>query len=443
MPTKKKSAKEEAAKKKATADEASDEASDDEENGEEAKAAEDEAPSTNGQPSDEEATDEKAAGEDAQDDDSEGEDKQRASEDAPAPEDVEAASEVPDEPVRLELEFETYPAGAFDHDDLGLDEDEVLEMYRSMLLQRRFEERCRQQYQNQNISGFLHLYIGQEAVSTGSVAAIRHGEDSVITAYRDHGMGLAMGLDPGACMAELFGKKTGVTKGKGGSMHFFDREVRFFGGHGIVGAHVPLGAGIAFAHKYREEDNVCLCFFGDGAAQQGAFHEALNLAGLYDLPVVFICENNQYGMGTHIDRAAANPDLYQQAAGYDMPGGVANGMDAFSVNRAVQDHVELARDGRPSLLEMRTYRYQGHSISDPANYRAEGELGAQQEGDPIIRLKKYLLDEGLADDDALDELDEDAKQTVLDAIEFAEESDLPVEDALYENVYAGEYPFLA
>ena len=365
------------------------------------------------------------------------------SDDQPAPEDVEAASEVPDESVQLDLEFQTYAAGAFDHEDLDLDDEQVVDMYENMLLQRRFEERCRQQYQQQNISGFLHLYIGQEAVSTGSVTAIRLGEDSVITAYRDHGLGLAMGLDPGACMAELFGKKTGVTKGKGGSMHFFDREQRFFGGHGIVGAGVPLGAGIAFAHKYRGEDNVCLCFFGDGAVQQGAFHEALNLAGLYDLPAVFICENNQYGMGTHIERAAANPDLYQQAAGYDMPGAVANGMDVFSVNAAVQEHVAMAREGQPSLLEVRTYRYQGHSISDPANYRAEGELEAQQANDPIIRLKKYLLDEGLSDDDALDEIDEEIKQEVLDAIEFAEESDLPDESALYENVYAEEYPFLS
>ncbi|PSQ78537.1 MAG: pyruvate dehydrogenase (acetyl-transferring) E1 component subunit alpha [Bacteroidetes bacterium QH_8_67_23] len=364
--------------------------------------------------------------------------------DVPAPEEVKAASEVPGEPVTQELEFPTYPAESFTHDELGFEEDEVLAMYQNMLLQRRFEERCRQQYQQQNISGFLHLYIGQEAVSTGSVNAIRHGEDSVITAYRDHGLGLAMGLDPGACMAELFGKATGTTNGKGGSMHFFDREKRFFGGHGIVGAGVPLGAGIAFAHQYRGDEEVCLCFFGDGAVQQGAFHEAMNLAGLYDLPVVMICENNQYGMGTHIERAAANPDLYQHAHSYDLPGAVANGQDVFSVNKAVSDHVEMAREGQPSLLEVRTYRYQGHSISDPANYRAEGELEAQQANDAIIRLKKYILDEDLSDDDTLDEMDEEARQTVLDAIEFAEESDLPDESALYENVYAEEdYPFLA
>ena len=422
------SAKEEAAAKKEADETASEEtASEEKQNAAEAPAA------TNGHPDGEAAEAESASGEA-----SAGE-----QEEAPSLEEIQAASEVPSEPVTLELEFPTYPGDRFTHDELDLGDEQVVEMYRNMLLQRRFEERCRQQYQQQNISGFLHLYIGQEAVSTGTVAAIRHGEDSVITAYRDHGLALAMGLDPGECMAELFGKETGVTNGKGGSMHFFGREERFFGGHGIVGAGVPLAAGLAFAHQYRGDEEICVGFFGDGAVQQGAFHEALNLAGLYDLPAVFICENNQYGMGTHIERAAANPNLYQQAAAYDMPGAVANGQDVFSVNRAVQDHVKMAREGQPSLLEVRTYRYQGHSISDPANYRAEGELEAQQKSDAIIRLKKYLLDKDLADDDALEEMDEEVKQEVLDAIEFAEESDLPDEKALYENVYAREdYPFV-
>ena len=428
MAAKKKSAKkEEAAEKKATDEEKSEEQTE--------ASSEDDASKNNGQAqdADEEASDEEASEEE------EGDEK-----DTPAPEDVKEASEVPDEAVHLEREFQTYPAGMADHEELDLSEEQVVEMYRSMLLQRRFEERCRQQYQQQNISGFLHLYIGQEAVSTGSIAAIRLGEDSVITAYRDHGLGLAMGMDPGACMAELFGKGSGVSKGKGGSMHFFDREKRFFGGHGIVGAGVPLGAGLAFAHKYRGEEEVCLCFFGDGAVQQGAFHEALNLAGLHDLPVVFICENNQYGMGTHIERAAANPNLFQQAVAYDMPGAVANGMDVFSVNRAVSDHVEMAREGQPSLLEVRTYRYQGHSISDPANYRAEGELEAQRENGAIIRLQQYMLEEDLAEEDTLNEIDEEVKQEVLDAIEFAEESELPDESALYDDVYAQEdYPFLS
>ena len=371
-------------------------------------------------------------------------------ENAEAPEDVGTAEEeappieVPDEAIRLEVDFETYPAGAFTHEDLDLSGDDVQAMYRSMLLQRRFEERCRQQYQKQNISGFLHLYIGQEAVSTGSVAAVRLGEDTIITAYRDHGMALAMNLDPKACMAELFGKETGVSRGKGGSMHFFSEEQRLFGGHAIVGAHLPLAAGIAFAQKYREEDTVCLCFFGDGAVQQGAFHEAFNLAGLYDLPVVFVCENNRYGMGTSIERAAAEPDLFKQAVGYKMPGALVNGMDVFSVNKAVRAHVDLAREGQPSFIEIRTYRYQGHSISDPASYRAEGELDRYKGQDPIIRLQKYMVENDFTEEDALAEIDEEIKQEVLDAIDFAEESDLPPEEALYEHVYAQEdYPFIA
>ena len=353
-----------------------------------------------------------------------------------------AGVEIP-ETITTELTFETYAADAYGHDELGLSDEDVRAMYRNMLLQRRFEERCRQMYQRQKISGFLHLYIGQEAVSTGSVAAIRLGEDSVITAYRDHGIGLAMGMDPNRCMAELFGKIDGTSRGKGGSMHFFSKEKRMFGGHGIVGAHIPVATGIAFAHKYRDEDNVCLCFFGDGAIHQGAFHEAANLAGLYDLPVIFVCENNQYAMGTAVERAAAEPDLYKQAVPYGMTGALANGMDVFSVTKAMQDHVQMAREGRPSLLEIRTYRYQGHSISDPAKYRAEGELEERKNQDPIIRLKKYLLDHDLASNDELDQVDEEIKQEVLDAIEFAESSPFPDEETIYEDVYVQEdYPFL-
>ncbi len=350
---------------------------------------------------------------------------------------------VPDEVVRDAWSFETYPADTVAHDDLGLGEDDLLGMLRTMLLQRRFEERCRQMYQRQKISGFLHLYIGQEAVSTGVVRGIRLGEDSVITAYRDHGLALAMGMDPGVAMAELFGKKTGCSKGKGGSMHLFDAERRLFGGHAIVGAHVPLGAGIAFAHKYRGEDNVCLCLLGDGAMQQGATHEAMNLAGLYDLPVVFLCENNQYGMGTSVERAAAEPDLFKHAVAYDMPGALVNGMDAFGVTKAVRDHVEMARGGQPSLLEVRTYRYQGHSISDPAKYRAEGELEERRSQDPIVRMQRYLTENDFASDDEINALDDEMKQTVLEAIDFAEESDFPPKEALYDDIYVqDDYPFI-
>ena len=366
-----------------------------------------------------------------------------AADDAPKGPWTEQPIVIPSDPITEEYTFNTYPADAYTHEDVDADPDELLEMFRSMTLQRRFEERCRQQYQKQNISGFLHLYIGQEAVSTGSVHAIRLGEDSVITAYRDHGMGLAMGMEPGPAMAELFGKATGSSRGKGGSMHFFDKEQRLFGGHGIVGAHVPVGAGIAFAHKYRGEDNVCLCFLGDGAVNQGAFHEALNLASLYDLPLVTIIENNQYAMGTAVDRASADPDLFKQALSYDMPAALVSGMDVFSVKKAVQEHAEMAREGQPSLLEIRTYRYQGHSISDPAAYRKEGELDDRKSEDAIVRLQRYLVSNGIATEDELDAIDDEIQQTVLDAIAFAETSDFPAESELYDNVYAQEdYRFL-
>lgn len=347
------------------------------------------------------------------------------------------------EAIDVEISYKAYPADTYRHDDLGISDETVLEMYRNMMLQRRFEERCRQMYQRQKISGFLHLYIGQEAISTGSIRAIRLGEDSVITAYRDHGLALAMDMSARACMAELFGKIDGCSRGKGGSMHFFSKEQRLFGGHGIVGAHVPLGAGIAFAHKYREEDNICLCFLGDGAVQQGAFHEALNLAGLYDLPVVMICENNQYGMGTSVERASAEPDLFKRATSYDMPGALVNGMDVFSVYKAIQEHAEMARESQPSFVEIRTYRYQGHSISDPAHYRAEGELDTYRGQDAIIRLQKYIVENDLSEKEELDAIDEEIKEEVLDAVEFAEESDFPPVESIYEDIYVQEdYPFL-
>jgi pyruvate dehydrogenase E1 component alpha subunit len=344
--------------------------------------------------------------------------------------------DVPDGGVEETVRFATYAADTVTHEDLDLTEDDLLDMYHNMLLQRRFEERCRQMYQRQKISGFLHLYIGQEAVSTGAVNAIRLGEDTVITAYRDHGIGLAMGMDPNACMAELFGKRDGTSKGKGGSMHFFDKGLRMFGGHGIVGAQVPVGVGIAFANKYKGEDTVCLTYLGDGAINQGAFHEACNLASLYDLPVVIICENNQYGMGTAVDRATAEPELYKQAYSYDMPGALVYGMDVFAVTKAMRDHVAMARAGQPSFVEIRTYRYQGHSISDPATYRQDGELDDRKSMDPIVRLQRYLTDHDVATNDQLDAMDEEIKQQVLDAIDFADTSPLPDDDALYDDIYA-------
>ncbi len=353
--------------------------------------------------------------------------------------------DIPEGPIEETVSFDTYPADEYDHEECGFEDEEVEDLLRSMLLQRRFENRCRQMYQQQKISGFLHLYIGQEAVSTGSVEAIDIGEDSLITAYRDHGMGLAMGMTPEEGMAELFGKETGCSKGKGGSMHFFDAEKKMMGGHAIVGAHLPLGTGVAFAHKYRGDDNVCLCFFGDGAMHQGAFREALNLAGVYELPIVFICENNQYAMGTAVDRVVSKPDLFKHGYNFDVPSSLASGMDVFSVNKAVQDHVEkYAREDQPSLLEVRTYRYQGHSITDPAEYRAEGELDERKGEDAIVRLEQYMTEHGLATDDDFDEIDEEVKQQVADAIDAADEADFPDEEAIYDHVYAQEdYPFIA
>ncbi|NBC01011.1 MAG: pyruvate dehydrogenase (acetyl-transferring) E1 component subunit alpha [Bacteroidetes bacterium] len=362
------------------------------------------------------------------------------------PQNEDARPDPLDLPDALEFEqtFKVYRGGTIKHDELGFDTDTLLRIYRNMLLQRRFEERSLQMYRKQNISGFLHLYIGQEAVSTGAMQSIDVGEDTVITAYRDHGMGLAMGMDPNACMAELFGKKDGCSKGKGGSMHFFSKEKRMFGGHGIVGQHIPVGTGIAFAHKYRGDGKVCLTFFGDGAVGQGAMHEAANLAGLYDLPIVFVIENNEYAMGTAVHRAFADPDLCKQAVPYGMPASIVDGMDVFSVTKAMRDHVAMARQNQPSFVEVRTYRYQGHSVSDPANYRTKGELDQKKGEDAIIRLKSYLVQHDLSTNEALDDIDDEVKQQVLDAIDFAENSPLPDLEAIYEDVYTqDDYPFLA
>ena len=335
----------------------------------------------------------------------------------------------------LSVTFNTYPPSNKTHRQLGLTKADVIEMYRSMLLQRRFEERAAQMYGKQKIGGFLHLYIGQEAISTGTAKAIRIGEDSVITAYRDHGHALAMGMTSNECMAELFGKIDGCSRGKGGSMHYFSRELKMMGGHGIVGAHIPVGTGIAFANKYKGEDTVCLAFFGDGAIHQGAFHEAANLAGLYELPVIFVVENNQYAMGTAVDRAAAEPDLYKQALSYDMPSSLVSGMDVFSVYEAMQHHVGLARQYQPSLMEIRTYRYRGHSMSDPQKYRTKEELDEKKDEDPILRLKAYLLEHKMSTNELLDKIDEEVKQEVMESVEFAESSPFPDLDTIYEDIY--------
>lgn len=351
--------------------------------------------------------------------------------------------EVPSS-LSVNVSFDTYPSGVYTHEDLGLTEDQVLAMYRNMLLQRRFEERAAQMYGKQKIAGFLHLYIGQEAISTGTAFALEIGKDSVITAYRDHGHGLALGMSAREGMAEMFGKVGGCSRGKGGSMHFFSKEKGLFGGHGIVGAHVPVGVGIAFAHKYKESGGVTVAFYGDGAVGQGSIHEALNLASLYELPVIMVVENNQYAMGTSIHRAFAETEFASHSVAYNMKGAVVDGMDVFSVLKAMQDHVALARENKPSLLEIRTYRYRGHSMSDPQKYRTKQELEAKKDEDPIVRLKIYILDKDITSGEALDGIDDDVKQEVLAAVEFAENSPVPELSEIYDNVYEEtDYPFIS
>src|SRR3954449_1471084 len=312
--------------------------------------------------------------------------------------------------------------------------DEV-EMLATMLLIRRFEERASQQYQAQKIGGFCHLYIGQEAVVCGAVAAARP-DDYLITAYRDHAHALARGTSAEACMAELFGKETGCSRGLGGSMHYFDRQRHMYGGHAIVGAHVPVGVGMAFASKYRKEDRVTLCFFGDGAINQGAFHEALNLAGLYKLPIIFICENNLFAMGTSVRRSTSLKQIVDRAEGYDMPGEVVDGMNFREVrDRLAEIIASIRKESHPAFLEVRTYRYRGHSMSDPASYRTKDELEKYRLDDPIIRLRAQLTREGKLTNEQFDKIDREAKEAALASVKFAEESAEPPLDKLYDYTF--------
>jgi len=304
-----------------------------------------------------------------------------------------------------------------------------------MLLIRRFEERASQQYQAQKIGGFCHLYIGQEAVVTGAIAAIRF-DDYIITAYRDHAHALARGTSANACMAELFGKDTGCSRGLGGSMHFFDKERHMYGGHAIVAAHVPLACGLAFACKYRNEDRVTLCFFGDGAINQGAFHEALNLAALFKLPVIFICENNLFAMGTSVERSTSLKQIVDRAEGYDIPGCVVDGMNFRHVRDTLSEVVaSIRKDPHPAFVEARTYRYRGHSMSDPASYRTKEQLEKYRLDDPITRLRAQLTREGKLTNEKFDELDKEAKRIALDAVKFAEDSEDPPLEKLYDYTY--------
>ena len=323
------------------------------------------------------------------------------------------------------------------------DRQTLLSWYRQMLAIRRMEEKASQLYTQQKIRGFLHLYIGQEATGVGIEAAIRK-EDYLITGYREHGNAYLRGIPMRQIMAELMGKVTGCCRGKGGSMHMFSREHRFLGGHGIVGAQIGIGTGVAFAIKYRGEDLISVTMFGDGAARQGMLHEAFNMAMLWKLPVLYICENNQYAMGTSVSRSSNVTDIYRLACAYDMPSRQVDGMNVFSVYEAVREAAEHCRSGNgPMFLEVLTYRYRGHSMSDPAKYRTREEVEKYKERDPILQLQSYLYEHNLVTNEELDAIEASVAEEVADAVAFAEQSPFPPAQALYEDVYVQpDYPFL-
>ncbi|WP_343693307.1 pyruvate dehydrogenase (acetyl-transferring) E1 component subunit alpha [Chitinophaga sp.] len=315
--------------------------------------------------------------------------------------------------------------------------------YELMLLLRRFEEKAGQLYGMQKIRGFCHLYIGQEAIAAGCITATKP-EDKFITAYRDHALAIAKGMSADACMAELYGKATGCSKGKGGSMHFFSLEHNFFGGHGIVGAQIGTGAGLAFAEKYKGTDNVAVVFFGDGAARQGMLHETFNMAMLWKLPVIFICENNMYAMGTSVERTSNVLDIYKLANAYDMPSDTIDGMSCEAVHEGMERAVKRARTGEgPTLLEIKTYRYRGHSMSDPAKYRTKEEVEEYKERDPLNVVLKTIQKNKWATDAEIEAITEKVKQQVEHCVEFAENSPWPSDDELLKDVYTQEdYPFI-
>jgi pyruvate dehydrogenase E1 component alpha subunit len=312
---------------------------------------------------------------------------------------------------------------------------ELLNFYREMLLIRRFEERAGQLYGMGLIAGFCHLYIGQEAIATGMRATMVKG-DKVITTYRDHGHMISAGSDPKKIMAELLGRADGSSKGKGGSMHLFDLERHFYGGHGIVGASVPIGAGLAFADKYLGNNNVTYCYFGEGAAQQGQVYETLNMAKLWNLPVLFIIENNHYAMGTSQKRSSSTDELHKRGIGFNIPGVKINGMNIFDVIRDGQGCVDYVRSGNgPMILEMDTYRYRGHSMSDPATYRTKEELTFKKEKDPVEALRKHILEEKIAAEDEIKKIDDEVKHEINEAVEFAKNSPEPAESELLTEIY--------
>ena len=326
---------------------------------------------------------------------------------------------------------------------IEINKDTYLKWYESMLLMRKFEEKAGQLYGQQKIRGFCHLYIGQEAVMAGTISVIRH-EDSLITAYRDHAHALAKGTHPNAVMAELYGKVTGCSKGKGGSMHMFDKENNFYGGHGIVGGQIPLGAGIAFAEKYKGTDNVAIAYMGDGAVRQGALTETFNMAALWKLPVIFVCENNGYAMGTSVERTTVQTDIYKLGEPYGIPSAPVDGMDPVAVHTAMDEAVQRARAGEgPTFLEIRTYRYKGHSMSDPQKYRTKDEVEQYKAKDPVETIKHAILEKGYADEKWIEGIEAKIKAQVDEAVKFAEESPWPDPSELYEDVYVEkDYPFI-
>ena len=321
--------------------------------------------------------------------------------------------------------------------NVALDRKELEKVYSDMLLLRRFEEKAGQLYGMGLIGGFCHLYIGQEAVAMGIEKNMQEGDD-IITSYRDHGIMLARGCDPKVVMAELLGKETGCSKGKGGSMHMFDLEKGFYGGHGIVGAQVPLGTGMAFAHKYRGNNNLSVAMFGDGAMNQGQIHEAFNMAGLWKLPVLYILENNQYSMGTSASRGCSNPnELYTRSNPYGIPSKKVNGMNFFEVYDAVKEAMENIRKGDgPYFIEMMTYRYRGHSMSDPAKYREKNEVDDYKNTkDPIMQMQKHLEKEYKMKEKDFDKIEESVLAVVKESVDFAKESAEPSEDELWTDIY--------
>ena len=319
-----------------------------------------------------------------------------------------------------------------------MEKSEHLDLYLQMVVIRILEERAAELYQQGKIGGFLHLYIGQEAVSTGLISA-RKPQDRVITAYRDHGVAINCGLSADEVMAELMGKSTGVSGGRGGSMHLADVDKNFFGGHAIVGAHLPIAAGLALGDLYQKHDAVTICMFGDGASNIGYFHEALNLSKVWNLPVFWVCENNQYGMGTSVERASAVPEIRQKADGYAMKNDEVDGMDLMKVREKSLKMIEEIRAGSgPQFLEIHTYRYKGHSMGDPERYRQHDEIRKWEESDPIGIYRKYLLEEKIASEDELIVEDKKAAETIDEAVRFAESSPEPVAEDLFKNIYFEE-----